>query len=58
MWAGFKTEYKKEVRDLFGDVLRLMSGYSNWWFAVEHENAEAYNEREDISQLSGALGYR
>ena len=57
MWAAFKTEYRREVRDLFADVLRSMSGYSNWWFAVEHKNAERYNEREDISRLSGALGY-
>ena len=57
MWAAFKTEYRREVRDLFADVLRSMSGYSNWWFALEHPNAERYNKREGISRLSGALGY-
>ena len=45
------------MRDLIADVLRSMSGYSNWWFAVQCDIAEIYNKREDVSRLSGVLGY-
>ena len=42
---------------MIAEVLRSMSGYSAWWFALYIGKTEKMNNREEVSRLSSVLGY-
>ena len=42
---------------MIAEVLRSMSGYSVWWFALYYGKMEKMNNIEDVLCLSSVLGY-
>ena len=42
---------------MIAGVLRSMSHYQPCWLALRYKEVEAFNDREDISRVSGVLNY-